>query len=145
MIAREVRQNTRDAWRTDVNGWIRLHTEGDPFRLGFQNGYLLAAEIRDLFGRVRAYARHTWEDWGFFRETARSLYQEKLAPEYREEIDEEISEDNNGFEAHDVGGNKGVTESAGGITVSQSLGVDPSVDSLALEDYDHIDPVERIM
>lgn len=37
-----------------------------------------------------------------------------------------------------------MTESAGGITVSQSLGVDPSVDSLALEDYDHIEPVERL-
>jgi hypothetical protein len=36
-----------------------------------------------------------------------------------------------------------ITESAGGITVSQSLGVDPSVDSLALEDYDYIEPVER--
>ena len=32
-----------------------------------------------------------------------------------------------------------------GITVSQSLGVDPSVDSLALEDYDHVEPVERLM
>ena len=31
------------------------------------------------------------------------------------------------------------------ITVSQSLGVDPSVDSLALEDYDHIEPVERLI
>jgi len=39
---------------------------------------------------------------------------------------------------------KNITESAGGITVSQSLGVDPSVDSLALEDYDHIEPVERL-
>jgi hypothetical protein len=37
-----------------------------------------------------------------------------------------------------------ITESVGGITVSQSLGVDPSVDSLALEDYDHIEPVERV-
>lgn len=37
----------------------------------------------------------------------------------------------------------GIAES-GGITVSQSLGVDPSVDSLALEDYDHIEPVERL-
>ena len=37
-----------------------------------------------------------------------------------------------------------ITESAGGFTVSQSLGVDPSVDSLALEDYDHIEPVERV-
>ena len=34
--------------------------------------------------------------------------------------------------------------SGAGITVSQSLGVDPSVDSLALEDYDHVEPVERI-
>ena len=31
-----------------------------------------------------------------------------------------------------------------GITVSQSLGIDPSVDSLALEDYDHIEPVEKL-
>jgi hypothetical protein len=43
-----------------------------------------------------------------------------------------------------AGGRSGlITESAGGITVSQSLGVDPSVDSLALEDYDYIEPVER--
>lgn len=37
-----------------------------------------------------------------------------------------------------------ISESMGGITVSQSLGVDPSVDSLALEDYDYIEPVERV-
>jgi len=37
-----------------------------------------------------------------------------------------------------------VAGSGHGITVSQSLGVDPSVDSLALEDYDHVEPVERI-
>ena len=30
----------------------------------------------------------------------------------------------------------------GGITVSQSLGIDPSVDSLALDEYDHIEVVE---
>ena len=36
------------------------------------------------------------------------------------------------------------TESGNAITISQSLGVDPSVDSLALDDYDHIEPVERI-
>ena len=38
-----------------------------------------------------------------------------------------------------------VETSGQGITVSQSLGVDPSVDSLALEDYDHVEPVERLM
>lgn len=40
---------------------------------------------------------------------------------------------------------QGVGASGNGITVSQSLGVDPSVDSLALEDYDHVEPVERLM
>ena len=56
-----------------------------------------------------------------------------------------MPEDNNLLESNDnVNPHKNITESAGGITVSQSLGVDPSVDSLALEDYDHIEPVERL-
>ncbi len=36
------------------------------------------------------------------------------------------------------------TDSLGGLTGSASLGVDPSVDSLALEEYDHIEPVEKV-
>ena len=60
----------------------------------------------------------------------------------------------NHYQANNISNNAGgaagqhrstiISESAGGITVSQSLGVDPSVDSLALEDYDHIEPVERV-
>lgn len=30
-----------------------------------------------------------------------------------------------------------------GVTVSQSLGIDKSVDSLALDDYDHVEYIER--
>ena len=30
-----------------------------------------------------------------------------------------------------------------GITVSQSLGIDPSVDSLAIEDYDYVEIVNQ--
>lgn len=33
---------------------------------------------------------------------------------------------------------------AHGITVSQSLGIDPSVDSLQLEEYDHIEEVDKV-
>ena len=64
--------------------------------------------------------------------------------EFEEEIDEDIPEDQYNDDFGGGSGQHGVTESAGGITVSQSLGVDPSVDSLALEDYDHIEPVERL-
>ncbi len=65
--------------------------------------------------------------------------------DFEEEIEEDLPDDNNLLESNDnVNPHKNVTESLGGITVSQSLGVDPSVDSLALEDYDHIEPVERL-
>lgn len=66
--------------------------------------------------------------------------------DFEEEIDEDIPDTDQLLESNDNNnGHKNITESAGGITVSQSLGVDPSVDSLALEDYDHIEPVERLM
>lgn len=86
------------------------------------------------------------------------------ADNYNDDFDEDIVEDiHDGHDDTDnllnsgnnyPGGHSGsghnpqpnrsnINESAG-ITVSQSLGVDPSVDSLALEDYDHIEPVERV-
>jgi hypothetical protein len=71
---------------------------------------------------------------------------ETYGDDFEEEIEEDLPEDNHLLDSNEnVNAQKGgVTESMGGITVSQSLGVDPSVDSLALEDYDHIEPVERI-
>lgn len=62
--------------------------------------------------------------------------EEDLPADQHEGLDE--VDDLNARSANNVAG------SGQGITVSQSLGVDPSVDSLALEDYDHVEPVERI-
>ena len=61
-----------------------------------------------------------------------------------DEIDEDLPPNDDELEASggDVRPSK-IGESHG-ITVSQSLGIDPSVDSLALEDYDLIEPVERL-
>ena len=64
--------------------------------------------------------------------------------DFDEEIEEDLPEDNHLLDSNDNMNHKPITESLGGVTVSQSLGVDPSVDSLALEDYDHIEPVERL-
>lgn len=67
--------------------------------------------------------------------------------DFEEEIDEELPVDDllgSNDNIRGGGGQNPITESLGGVTVSQSLGVDPSVDSLALEDYDHIEPVERL-
>ena len=58
-----------------------------------------------------------------------------------DEIEEDLPVDDVQLDTEQIG----IANSGQGITVSQSLGVDPSVDSLALEDYDHVEPVERLM
>jgi hypothetical protein len=62
-----------------------------------------------------------------------------------DEIEEDLPEGNNdeAYEQDGIARSTNIGGSGQGITVSQSLGVDPSVDSLALEDYDYIEPVER--
>jgi len=62
--------------------------------------------------------------------------------DFEQDIEEDLPEDVDDPLANDIDGNEKSANVA--ITVSQSLGVDPSVDSLALEDYDHVEPVERI-
>lgn len=66
---------------------------------------------------------------------------QSLDQEEDEEIEEDIQTER---EPQSIYDNK-IESSLGhqaGITVSQSLGIDPSVDSLALDEYDHIEVVE---
>lgn len=68
-----------------------------------------------------------------------------IGDNYEDDFDDDIEED---LPAEEVQLNEeqlGIGASGQGITVSASLGVDPSVDSLALEDYDHVEPVDRLM
>lgn len=65
--------------------------------------------------------------------------------DFDDDIEEDLPEQNDIVVDEDLNARSAnVAGSGHGITVSQSLGVDPSVDSLALEDYDHVEPVERI-
>ena len=65
--------------------------------------------------------------------------------DFDDDIEEDLPPEQNEFDEADLNARSGnVAGSGHGITVSQSLGVDPSVDSLALEDYDHVEPVERL-
>ena len=75
----------------------------------------------------------------------------KKEDEYDDDFDEEINEDlpdpvEHSLDAIGHSGDKANVSkgmgSSGGVGVSQSLGVDPSVDSLALDDYDHVEPVD---
>ncbi|HSS45038.1 MAG TPA: hypothetical protein VLO07_06820, partial [Thermoanaerobaculia bacterium] len=40
------------AYRFDQGGWIYVHLEGAPAKIGFAHGYLLAPEIADALAAV---------------------------------------------------------------------------------------------
>src|SRR6516162_1650373 len=50
------------------SGWIQVHLEGTPAEIGYQHGYLLAAEVADNFRAVSTEMVHEEKkDWAFFR------------------------------------------------------------------------------
>jgi hypothetical protein len=69
------------------NGWIYVHLEGTPFDMGFQHGYLLAAEIQDA-ERLIAWeqTRNSRKDWNFFRNAAKEMMWPHIEAQYREEL-----------------------------------------------------------
>ncbi len=75
------------AYRFEKGGWIYVHLEGTPERVGFQHGYLLAPEIASAFEAVKLSDTHrTKRDWEFFRKAAREMLWPKIDPEYQEEL-----------------------------------------------------------
>src|SRR4051794_23073625 len=63
-----LKRSTRAAERA---GWIQVHLEGSPAEIGYQHGYLLAAEIADNFKVISTEMTHEEKkDWSFFRKAA---------------------------------------------------------------------------
>jgi hypothetical protein len=89
--ARENRQadsRLEKAYRFQQNGWTYVHLEGSPSEIGFQHGYLLAAEIQDAFQALRLQDTHrTNRDWAFFRKTAREMLWPHIDTEYKQELE----------------------------------------------------------
>ncbi|HEY3381763.1 MAG TPA: C45 family peptidase [Vicinamibacterales bacterium] len=72
----------------EQNGWIFVHLEGNPATLGFQHGYLLAAETADLLRVFRAFTEHqTKRDWAFYRQAGEQMLWPRMDAEYQQEID----------------------------------------------------------
>ena len=77
----------KPAYRFTRDKWIYVHLEGSPADIGYQHGYLLASEIADGFAVVKfKNTRSTKRDWGFFRETAKTILWPKVEPEYQQEL-----------------------------------------------------------
>ena len=69
------------------NGWIYVHLEGSPSEIGFQHGYLLAAEIEDAKKTIALGLTHdSKKDWAFFRKAAENVLWPHIEPQYQEEL-----------------------------------------------------------
>jgi hypothetical protein len=77
----------RGSRATPRNGWIAVHLEGSPAEIGYQHGYLLAAEIEDNYRALSSEMTHDeGKDWEFFRRAAREVFWERVDEEYKQEI-----------------------------------------------------------
>lgn len=74
--------------RLERDGWIYVHLEGTPERLGYQHGYLLGGEIADLLRVVKPFLEtSTKRPWTFYREASERMLWKGIDDEYRREID----------------------------------------------------------
>jgi hypothetical protein len=90
-------------YRFEKNGWIYVHAEGAPDRLGFQHGYLLAPEIVDLLHVVKPLLQQlTKKDWAFYRTAATEILWPKVEVEYQTELDGIVA----GIAAHGGGADR---------------------------------------
>jgi hypothetical protein len=86
--------------RPENNGWTFVHLQGTPHQIGFQNGYLLAAEIEDTLRVTILETTHdNKKDWQFFRDAAQNMMWPHIEQEYREEL-QGVAD---GVNAHGVG------------------------------------------
>ena len=78
----------KGSWRFERNGWIYVHLEGPPERVGYQHGYLLAPEIEELLRVSKPLLDHeTKRDWNFYREASEEILWPKIDGEFQSEID----------------------------------------------------------
>jgi Phospholipase B len=77
----------KSARSAERNGWVQVHLEGSPAEIGYQHGYLLAAEIQDNFKAVSTELVHEEKkDWAFFRKAAQDVFWPHVEQEYRDEL-----------------------------------------------------------
>jgi hypothetical protein len=76
------------SYRFERDGWIYVHLEGPPERIGYQHGYLLADEIGELLRVIKPFLeKSTKRDWNFYREASQTMLWNGIDEEYQREID----------------------------------------------------------
>src|SRR5262249_31743791 len=81
-------ERLQGSYRFEHSGWIYVHLEGPPERIGYQHGYLLAEEIKDILAVLKPWLEHTTKkDWGFYRTAAEKILWPKIDAEFQKELD----------------------------------------------------------
>lgn len=87
-VATADEERLNGGYRFEREGWVYVHLEGTPERIGFQHGYLLAPEVEDLLRVLGPYLKHTTRrDWAFYRDAAERVLWPTIEDEYRRELD----------------------------------------------------------
>jgi Phospholipase B len=81
-------ERLKGSYRFERAGWIYVHLEGSPERIGYQHGTLLAPEIADFLRVIKPFLeKSTHRDWNFYRQSAETMLWKRIEPEYQREID----------------------------------------------------------
>jgi len=84
-------------YRYNIQGWIYIHIEGEPYERGYQYGYLAAAEIMDMINRwsnqgvggkiLYFYKVKTPEQWWeICKSKSLNVFWKQYPEEYKEEV-----------------------------------------------------------
>jgi len=92
-------------YRYNIQGWVYIHIEGEPYERGYQYGYLASAEIMDMMQRwinyeykvgkignilrlisISSIFRNSEKMWDFFKTRAKNSYLKYVPEEYKEEL-----------------------------------------------------------
>lgn len=74
-------------YRFESNGWIYLHVEGSPNDRGFQNGKLMAPEMKRLIDAISFNMKNDMAaGWSGLTKGAQEVFMSKIDPEYLEEM-----------------------------------------------------------
>src|SRR5215831_15957639 len=74
----------QDAKRVEREGWVYVHLEGSPGKIGYQHGALLAKEIGDLLRVMKPMMTHSGKhDWIFVRTATEKMLWPKIEKEYQ--------------------------------------------------------------
>ena len=95
-----------NASRHDSAGWICIHLEGSPKNIGYQHGYLLAAEIDDLIKTMQHFLPHnSGKYWSFYHDAVKKMFWNKIDKEYQDEltgITEGLSAKGKAYDVYDL-------------------------------------------